>query len=139
MPVGVAIKRFLARESAGGTLLAAAALAAMLLANSPLDRLYLGFLDIPVEVRIGKFDIAKPLLLWINDGLMAVFFFHVGLELKREVQEGELSSRAQIVLPALAAAGGMLAPAAIYAWFNWGDPLTLHGLSLIHISEPTRH
>jgi NhaA family Na+:H+ antiporter len=126
----VAIRQFLALEAAGGILLAGAALAAMLLANSPLDRLYLGFLDTPVEVRIGRFDIDKPLLLWINDGLMAVFFFLIGLELKREAREGELSSRAQIVLPALAAAGGMALPAAIYAWVNWGDPLTLHGWAI---------
>ncbi|HEX9184623.1 MAG TPA: Na+/H+ antiporter NhaA [Burkholderiales bacterium] len=130
MRVVVAIKDFLALESAGGILLACAALAAMLLANSPLDHLYLRFLDTPVEVRIGNFEIAKTTLLWINDGLMAVFFFLVGLELKREAMEGELSSRAQIMLPALAAAGGMAAPAAIYAWINWGDPLTLHGWAI---------
>jgi len=130
MRVVVAIKDFLALESAGGILLAGAALAAMLLANSPLDNLYTGFLDTPVEVRIGKFDIAKPFLLWINDGLMAVFFFLVGLELKREVLEGELSNVSQVMLPALAAVGGMAAPAAIYAWFNWGDPLTLHGWAI---------
>jgi NhaA family Na+:H+ antiporter len=130
MRVVVAIKQFLALEAAGGILLAGAALAAMLLANSPLDQLYLRFLDTPVEVRIGRFDIDKPLLLWINDGLMAVFFFLVGLELKREAREGELSSRAQVMLPALAAVGGMALPAAIYAWFNWGDPLTLHGWAI---------
>ena len=83
MRVVVAIREFLALEAAGGILLASAALAALLLANSPLDALYLRFLDIPVEVRIGRFQIAKPLLLWINDGLMAVYFFLVGLELKR--------------------------------------------------------
>ena len=130
MRVVVAIKDFLALESAGGILLAGAALAAMLLANSPLDALYIGFLDTPVEVRIGDFEIAKPFLLWINDGLMAVFFFLVGLELKREVLEGELSNVSQVMLPALAAVGGMAAPAAIYAWFNWGDPLTLHGWAI---------
>ena len=95
----------------------------MALANSPLEGVYVGFLDTPVEVRIGAFEIAKPLLLWINDGLMAVFFFLVGLELKREALEGELSSLPQVILPALAAAGGMAAPAAIYAWINRGDPL----------------
>jgi NhaA family Na+:H+ antiporter len=130
MRVVVAIREFLALESAGGLLLAGAALLAMLLANSPLEGLYVGFLDTPVEVRIGKFEIAKSLLLWINDGLMAVFFFLVGLELKREVQEGELSRPEQVLLPALAAAGGMAAPAAIYAWLNWGDPLTLHGWAI---------
>jgi NhaA family Na+:H+ antiporter len=130
MRVIVAIKDFLALESAGGILLACAALAAMLLANSPLEGLYVGFLDTPVEVRIGQFEIAKSLLLWINDGLMAVFFFLVGLELKREALEGELSSLPQVILPALAAVGGMAAPAAIYAWINWGDPLTLHGWAI---------
>jgi len=130
MRVVVAIKDFLALESAGGILLAAAALVAMLLANSPLEAVYTGFLDTPVEVRAGAFEIAKPLLLWINDGLMAVFFFFVGLELKREALEGELSSPAQVILPALAAAGGMLVPAAIYAAINWGDPVTLHGWAI---------
>jgi NhaA family Na+:H+ antiporter len=95
----IAIREFLALESAGGILLAAAALAAMLFANSPLERLYAAFLETPVEVRAGGFEIAKPLLLWINEGLMAVFFFLVGLELKREAQEGELSQ------PAIAAIG----------------------------------
>ena len=94
----------------------------MVLANSPLDALYAAFLDTPVELRAGGFEIAKPLLLWINDGLMAVFFFLVGLELKREVREGELSRPSQIALPAIAAAGGMIAPALIYAVFNRGDP-----------------
>ncbi|HJS39203.1 MAG TPA: Na+/H+ antiporter NhaA [Burkholderiales bacterium] len=130
MRVVVAIKDFLALESAGGILLAGAAALALLLANSPLDAVYWGFLDTPVEVRVGRFDIDKPLLLWINDGLMAVFFFLVGLELKREVLEGELSSPAQVMLPAFAAVGGMAAPAAIYAWLNWGDPLTIHGWAI---------
>jgi NhaA family Na+:H+ antiporter len=130
MRVVVAIKDFLALESAGGILLAGAAALAMLLANSPLEAFYWSFLDTPVEVRVGRFDIDKPLLLWINDGLMAVFFFLVGLELKREVLEGELSSPAQVMLPAFAAVGGMAAPAAIYAWLNWGDPLTIHGWAI---------
>jgi Na+:H+ antiporter, NhaA family len=130
MSPAVAIRKFLALEAAGGILLAAAALAALLLANSPLDFVYTKFLDIPVEVRFGKFQIAKPLLLWINDGLMAVYFFLVGLELKRELREGELSSPAQVMLPALAAGGGMALPAAIYAWINWGDPLTIQGWAI---------
>jgi len=130
MRLAVAIKDFLALESAGGILLAGAAALAMLLANSPLEGVYTGFLDTPVEVRFGAFEIAKPLLLWVNDGLMAVFFFLVGLELKREVLEGELASPAQVMLPALAAAGGMALPAAIYLWFNWGDPLTAQGWAI---------
>ena len=126
----IAIREFLALESAGGILLAAAALAAMLFANSPLERLYAAFLETPVELRAGGFEIAKPLLLWINEGLMAVFFFLVGLELKREAQEGELSQPAQIALPAIAALGGMAVPAAIYAALNWGDPVMLRGWAI---------
>jgi Na+:H+ antiporter, NhaA family len=125
-----AIREFLALESAGGILLAAAAALAMLLANSPFERHYAAFLDTPVELRAATFQIAKPLLLWINDGLMAVFFFLVGLELKREVQEGELSRPSQIVLPAAAAAGGMAVPAAIYTALNWHDPVTLAGWAI---------
>ena len=125
-----AIREFLALEAAGGILLAIAAAAAMALANSPLERWYGAFLDTPVEVRAGAFEIAKPLLLWINDGLMAVFFFLVGLELKREVQEGELSRPSQVALPAVAAVGGMAAPAAIYAALNWGSPVTLQGWAI---------
>ena len=130
MRVVVAIKDFLALESAGGILLACAAALALASANSPLDALYAGLLDTRVEVRVGAFEIAKPLLLWINDGLMAVFFFLVGLELKREALEGELSSPAQVMLPALAAAGGMMVPAALYAWINWGDPVTMRGWAI---------
>jgi NhaA family Na+:H+ antiporter len=125
-----AIREFLALESAGGILLACAAAAAMALANSPLENAYAALLDTPVEVRAGAFEIAKPLLLWINDGLMAVFFFLVGLELKREVQEGELSRPSQVVLPAAGAVGGMAVPAAIYAAFNWNDPVTLRGWAI---------
>jgi NhaA family Na+:H+ antiporter len=125
-----AIREFLALESAGGILIAGAAALAMICANSPLERAYAAFLDTPVEVRAGGFEIAKPLLLWINDGLMAVFFFLVGLELKREAQEGELSRPAQIALPAVAALGGMAAPAAIYAAVNWGDAVALRGWAI---------
>jgi NhaA family Na+:H+ antiporter len=125
-----ALREFLALESAGGIVLAVAAFAAMLAANSPLERFYGAFLGTPVELRAGHFGIAKPLLLWINEGLMAVFFFLVGLELKREVQEGELSRPSQIALPAIAAAGGMVVPALIYAVLNWGDPVTLRGWAI---------
>jgi len=125
-----ALREFVALESAGGILLALAAAAAMALANSPLDSLYAAFLDTPVEVRVATLQIAKPLLLWINDGLMAVFFFLVGLEIKREVLEGELSDRRQIVLPSVAAACGIAVPAMIYAAINGGNPVALGGWAI---------
>jgi len=117
-------------ESAGGILLLAAAVVAMLIANSPLQGFYAALLDTPVAVQFGKLIIAKPLLLWINDGLMAIFFFLIGLEIKREVMEGELSSFKQVVLPGMGALGGMLVPASIYAWFNWHDPVALDGWAI---------
>jgi NhaA family Na+:H+ antiporter len=125
-----ALRGFLRLESAGGILLVIAAAAAMLLVNSPLAGAYGAFLDTPVAVRFGDFEIFKPLLLWINDGLMAVFFFLVGLELKREVLEGALSRPAQAVLPVFAAVGGMAVPAAVYAFFNWNDPVALNGWAI---------
>ena len=120
-----ALRDFVALESAGGILLALAAAAALALANSPLAFLYAAFLDTPVEVRVASFQIAKPSLLWINAGLIAAFFFLVGLEIKREVLEGELSDRRQIVLPAVAAVCGIAVPAMIYATINAGDPIAL--------------
>lgn len=125
-----AIREFLALESAGGMLLAAAAAAAIACANSPLAAAYAALVDLPVELRAGTFSIAKPLLLWVNDGLMAVFFFLVGLELKREAQDGELSRPSQIVLPAAGAVGGMALPAAIYAALNWNDAVSLRGWAI---------
>ena len=125
-----AVRDFLRLEAAGGLMLFGGALAAMLCANSQLAPLYADFLRTPVEIRVGAFQIAKPLLLWINDGLMAVFFFLVGLELKREMLEGELSRPSQVALPALAAAGGMLVPGAIYAIVNRGDAVALQGWAI---------
>ena len=124
------LKTFLKLESASGILLMIAAVVAMAVANSPAQALYQALFEVPVEVRIGALQIAKPLLLWINDGLMAVFFLLVGLELKREVLEGNLSDPSQIALPAVAALGGMLLPAGIYAFFNWGDPIASHGWAI---------
>ncbi len=117
-------------ESAAGILLLAAAIVAMVMANSPLANLYAALLDTTLAVQIGALKISKPLLLWINDGLMAVFFFLIGLEIKREVMEGELSSFAQIVLPGLGALGGMLVPAGIYAALNWGNSVALDGWAI---------
>jgi NhaA family Na+:H+ antiporter len=102
----------------------------MVAANSPLGDYYEGFRALPFEIRLGEWGLAKPLLLWINDGLMAVFFLLVGMELKRELIEGHLSSIRQAVLPAIAAAGGMLAPAAVYAVTNWGDPAAMRGWAI---------
>src|SRR5262249_48468789 len=127
--IGV-IRDFLRLESAGGILLMLAAAAALVLANTRADGLYQSLLGTPFEIRIGAFILAKPLVLWSNDGLMAVFFFLVGLEIKREVVEGELSSPAQVVLPAFAAAGGMATPAALYWWLNQSDPVAGHGWAI---------
>ena len=124
------LKSFLRMESAGGILLMGAAVLAMLAANSPAAGLYSYFLDTPVEVRIGALQIAKPLFLWVNDGLMAVFFFLVGLELKREILEGELSRPANVLLPALGAVGGLAVPVAIFVWFNSGDAQALQGWAI---------
>jgi len=117
-------------ESTSGILLMGAAVLAMLAANSPAAGLYAYFLDTPVEVRIGALQIAKPLFLWVNDGLMAVFFFLVGLELKREILEGELSRPANVLLPALGAVGGIVVPVAIFVWFNRGDAQAMHGWAI---------
>ena len=121
---------FLRLESAGGLLLMGATVLAMIVANSPLARAYDAFINLPLQIGAGPLQIAKPLLLWINDGLMAVFFLLVGLELKRELLEGHLSSRQEAILPAVAAIGGMAMPAAIYAWLNWDDPAALKGWAI---------
>ena len=122
---------FIHHESTAGLILVVAAIAAILAFNIEAVRpLYDAFLEARGTVAIGDFGISKPLLLWINDGLMAVFFFLVGLELKREVVEGNLSSRDQIVLPALAAVGGMVAPALIFTLFNWSDAALMKGWAI---------
>ncbi|WP_295473566.1 Na+/H+ antiporter NhaA [uncultured Pseudomonas sp.] len=124
------LMRFFQLEAAGGLLLIAAAAAALIASNSALSSLYASFLDIPVTLRLGALLIDKPLLLWINDGLMALFFLVIGLEVKREVLEGQLSNPAQIVLPGAAAIGGMVIPALIYVLFNLGNPTALAGWAI---------
>jgi len=124
------ISGFFKLESAGGILLMFAAALAILLANTPLQSYYKLLLETPVEIRVGALEIAKPLLLWINDGLMAVFFFLVGLELKRELIEGELSDKRNIILPGVGAIGGMALPALIYAYFNAGDSIAMKGWAI---------
>lgn len=121
---------FFHHEAAGGLLLVVAALVALLASNSPLAWLYDGFLHTPVGIRVGDLALDKSLLHWINDGLMAIFFFLVGLEIKRELLQGELSTFGQAVLPAVAAIGGMVAPAIIYVAINTGDPAALRGWAI---------
>lgn len=124
------LTNFFKLESAGGITLILAATLALILANSPFQEYYTLLLDTPVALQIGALEIAKPLLLWINDGLMAVFFFLVGLELKRELIDGELSDIRNIVLPGVGAIGGMLVPALIYVYFNIDDPAAISGWAI---------
>jgi Na+:H+ antiporter, NhaA family len=124
------LQQFLALESAGGIVLGAAAAVALIWANSPLGPLYTRLLDVPLAVQIGGFVLKKPLLLWVNDGLMAIFFLLVGLEVKREILEGGLSTPSKAALPVIAALGGMAAPAMIYTALNWGDAQALRGWAI---------
>jgi len=129
MPVKM-IQDFLKLEAASGIILMISAVAAMIIANSPFAPWYDLLLEIPVVVAVGTFEIAKPLLLWINDGLMALFFFLIGLELKREFLEGDLSKPGQVTLPAIGAVGGMLVPALCYAALNYDNPAALNGWAI---------
>ena len=121
---------FIHHEAAGAVLLLAAASLALLFANSPLSAAYDALLDTPVSGRVGALALDTPLLHWINDGLMAVFFFLVGLEIKRELKTGELSTLKQAALPLVAAVGGMVVPALIYAWLNAGNGSALAGWAI---------
>jgi Na+:H+ antiporter, NhaA family len=127
-----ALRRFLSAESAGGIVLAAAAILALIVSNSPWAPHYEALRMLPGELRLGGdlLVLAKPLVVWVNDLWMAVFFFLVGLEIKREFVEGELSNRAQAMLPAIAALGGMAMPALIYAAINHADPVALRGWAI---------
>ncbi|CAI8994501.1 MULTISPECIES: Na+/H+ antiporter NhaA [Pseudomonas] len=130
MPLRSTFTRFFQLEAASGLLLIAAAILALIINNSPLSWLYNGLLDTPVVAQIGALKIAKPLLLWINDGLMALFFLLIGLEVKREVLDGQLSRPSQIVLPGAAAIGGMVVPALIYWFLNRDNPPALDGWAI---------
>ncbi|AGL83111.1 Na+/H+ antiporter NhaA [Pseudomonas protegens] len=130
MPLRSTFTRFFAMEAASGLLLIAAAILALIINNSPLSWLYNGLLETPVVAQVGALKIAKPLLLWINDGLMALFFLLIGLEVKREVLEGQLAKPSQIVLPGAAAIGGMLVPALIYWFLNRDNPPALNGWAI---------
>ncbi|MEQ8388169.1 MAG: Na+/H+ antiporter NhaA [Alphaproteobacteria bacterium] len=124
------IKEFLKLESAGGLVLMGAAVLALLISNSALGPYYDGLFALPLTISLGDFGISKALLLWVNDGLMAIFFLLVGLEIKREILEGELSSLDRAALPAVAAAGGMIVPALIYIAITNGDPVALNGWAI---------
>ncbi len=124
------IKEFLRLESASGILLVAATILAMLAANTAFQPYYQDFLDIPIAFHFGAFAIDKSMLLFINDGLMALFFLLVGLELKREVLQGELSNPSKVALPIIAAVGGMAVPALVYTSINWGDAEAMRGWAI---------
>lgn len=124
------IQRFIALESASGILLVLAAILAMIAVNSPLQGWYELLLNTPVAVQIGGLKIAKPLLLWVNDGLMALFFLTVGLEIKREVLFGELREVSKAALPVIAAIGGMAAPALVYTLVNYQDSQAMRGWAI---------
>jgi NhaA family Na+:H+ antiporter len=122
-----AFEKFVKQESASSILLLIGAILALLMSNSAWEHLYAELLHHPFTIQ--NIEI-KPLEFWINDGLMALFFLLVGLELKREMLEGQLSEPSQIMLPTIAAIGGMAAPALIYVAFNWGNPITLNGWAI---------
>jgi len=124
------IKKFIHSDAFVGVLLIAAALLALAASNSAFRDYYNALLLTPAAIQIGAFAIEKPLLLWINDGLMAVFFFLVGLEIKREVMCGELSTFDKASLPIFAAVGGMAVPALIYYLFNAADPVAVNGWAI---------
>lgn len=130
MPLRSTFTRFFQLEAASGLLLIAAAALALIINNSSLSWLYSGLLDTPVVAQVGALKIAKPLLLWINDGLMALFFLLIGLEVKREVLDGQLAKPSQVVLPGAAAIGGMVVPALIYWFINRDDPAALGGWAI---------
>lgn len=121
-PIIRAFESFTRIETASGLLLLGCAVLALIWANSPLAESYSAIWGTYLTVGAGAFEISKPLLLWINDGLMAIFFFVVGLEIKREVLTGELASPKKAALPLAAAVGGMVVPAGFYALLNMGGP-----------------
>ncbi|MCW7556429.1 Na+/H+ antiporter NhaA [Endozoicomonas gorgoniicola] len=124
------LHHFLRQDYAVGVLLIVAAILAKIAVNSPLADYYNLLLQLPVNFSIGSLEINKPLLLWINDGLMAVFFLLIGLEVKYEIIRGDLSTPAQIALPGVAAIGGMVIPALVYTIFNYKDPLAMQGWAI---------
>lgn len=124
------IVNFIKWESFAGVLLVLMAVLAIVICNTPLSLYYTHFLQTNVTVSVGTAALSKPVILWINDGLMAIFFLLVGLEIKREMIEGELNTRRKAILPAIAALGGMLLPAIIYSSLNWDNPMAMRGWAI---------
>ena len=124
------LRQMVSHDTLGGLLLVTAALLAIIMANTPLSNYYNNFLSLPLSIEIGSYGIDKPLLLWINDGLMALFFFLIGLEVKRELMDGHLQSKDQIILPAFAAIAGIVTPALIYLVFNHDNPIAARGWAI---------
>jgi len=129
------IREFLKLESSAGILLMIATAFALIMKNSDFANLYDGFLSLPMSINCGEMVLDKTLLMWINDGLMAIFFLLVGLEIKREVLEGHLSSRKLISLPAIAALGGVIVPAIIYCLINFNNKEALHGWAIPSVTD----
>ena len=124
------VKRFLEHEAAGGIVLVIATLVALIFANSSLSNLYDSIVHTHFTIRFADFAIDETLHFWVNDALMAIFFFLIGLELKREVCEGELRRPSQVVLPMVAAVGGVVVPALIFSAFAWGDSFGMRGWAI---------
>ncbi|TQV84329.1 Na+/H+ antiporter NhaA [Aliikangiella coralliicola] len=124
------VKYLFRSEAAGGILLVTASVLALMIANSSIQHWYDSLLEMPVVFKIGLFEINKPMLLWVNDGLMALFFFLVGLEIKREAVSGHLSNIRQLTLPLVAAIAGIAVPALIFLWFNGDDPIASNGWAI---------
>ncbi|HID37879.1 MAG TPA: Na+/H+ antiporter NhaA [Ghiorsea sp.] len=124
------IEEFIKKESSSGVLLIFATILALFFSNSFLSDYYESFLHIPVSIQVGSLHLDKTLHHWVNDGLMAIFFLLIGLEVKREVMEGHLSSISQVTLPVVAAVGGMAVPAAVYLYFNGADPTASSGWAI---------
>ncbi len=124
------IKRFITLESSTGILLGFAALFAIIIKNSSLTAFYDSIINLPLSINIGEFLIKKPAIIWVNDFLMAFFFLLVGLELKREWLEGQLSKKVNCALPLIAALGGIIFPALIYVYFNRENAVALQGWAI---------
>ncbi len=129
MPIQT-IRRFIKLEASGGIVLFVAAVLALIMSNSPLQSTYQQLFDTVFSIKFGDWGLSKPLILWVNDGLMAIFFLLVGLEIKRELIEGELSSIRQVMLPGIAAIGGMIGPALFYIALNHHDRALMHGWAI---------